>query len=252
MRKAGQIALLATLFGAPAAAHPLYLTGEIGTLPVLLMVEQNGSKLSGYYYYLRNGKEIALEGKIDTADGSFAFDEHTIGNPKTGSFKGTVAQGQWRGTWQKPDGSQLLTFTLQENTDALTGLSTQVDCTAKLADKKFGYIAATTFRLTATKGEVKRFSMAVTSPFKDERLDCKLRREDMVQVKSDAGLLLEAKDNVEGALRRCAVRILATANHFYVSVDDCKAANETWFCGGHASWTDLIVDRKQGTCKRVE
>lgn len=260
MRSAGHIAFVAILFGAlPASAHPLYLTGEIGTLPVLLMVQQEGSKLSGWYLYFRNGKEIPIEGTL-AGDGSFAFDEYTLDRQhKTGSFKGTAAQGQWRGSWQKPGAEQSLPLALRENTDALTELSTQVDCTAKVPDKKYGYLSATALRFTAAKGEVKRFSMAVTSPFKDERTECRLRREDLVQVTSDAGLLLKAKGNVEGALRQCTLRILATANHFYVSVgdytevgNDCKAVNDTWFCGGHGTWTDLIVDRRQGTCKRVE
>ena len=200
MPDARQLALVATLFGSSAAAaHPLYLTGEIGTFPVLLMLQQDGSKLSGWYFYFRNGKEIPFEGKLD-ADGSFAFDEYTLDRQqKTGSFKGTAAQGQWRGTWQKPGAEQSLPLNLRENTDALTGLDAQVDCTPKVPDKKYGYISATPFRLAIAKGEVKRFSMASTSPFRDERIECRLRREHLVQVKSDAGLLLQAKGNVEGA-----------------------------------------------------
>ena len=89
--------------------------------------------------------------------------------------------------------------------------------------------------------------------FKDERLDCKINPNDLVQVKSDAGLLLKAKDNVESATHQCTIRILGTSSYFYVSVDDCKAANnDHWFCGGHSVWTDLIVDRKRGTCIRKE
>jgi hypothetical protein len=253
MFKVGHLALLATLSGVTAAsAHPLYLTGEIGTFPVLMMVEQSESKLAGWYYYLRNGKEIRFEGKRE-ADGRFAFDEFSRDGKKTGSFKGTVVQGAWRGSWQKADGAQPLPLTLKENTDTLSDLTTQVDCTAKLPDKKYGTLAATTFRLTAAKGDVKRFAMTLTSPFKDERLDCKIGAGDLVQVKSDVGLLLKAKDHVETAVHQCAIRILGTANHFYVSVDDCKAANDDhWFCGGHAAWTDLIIDRKKGTCIRKE
>lgn len=260
MRKAGLFALLAIVSGfSPAAADPLYLTGEIGAFPVLLMLDQDGPRLKGWYYYLRNGKEIKLEGKIDTGNGEFTIVEFTLDGKKTGTFEGKAEKGEWRGTWQKAGDTQTLALNLIENTDALTGLSTQVDCTAKLPDKKYGYISATAFHLATTKGEVKRFSMAVTSPFKDERTECKLSRNDLVQAKSDAGLLLKAKDNVGGALRQCTIRILATANHFYVSVgdsteigNDCKAANETWFCGGHGTWTDLIVDRKRGTCIRKE
>lgn len=255
MIKAGQIAFAATLFGLSAAsAHPLYLTGEIGTLPVLLMLDQDGPRLTGWYYYLRNGKEIKLEGKIDTGNGEFVIDESTLDGKKTGSFKGTAGKGgQWSGAWQKPDGSSPLAFSLKENTDTLASLNAEVNCTAKLPDKKYGYIAATTFRFAAANGDMKRFSMTLTSPFKDDRLNCKINRNDLVQLKSDAGLLLRAKDHVESAVHQCAIRIIATENHFYVSVDDCKAANdEHWFCGGHATWTDLIVDRKTGTCKRVE
>jgi len=260
MRKAGQIALLATLFGAPAAAaHPLYLTGEIGTYPVLLMVVQDGSKLSGWYFYFRNGKEIPFDGRLE-ADGSFAFDEYTLDRQqKTGSFKGTAAQGEWRGTWQKPGAEQSLPLNLRENADTLADLTAQVDCTAKVPDRKYGYSSANALRFSTAKGELKQFAMSVTTPFHDERAECKLNRKDLVQAKSDAGLLLKAKDNVDGALRQCTIRIVATASHLYVSVgdftevgNDCKAANDTWFCGGHATWNDLIVDRKQGTCKRVE
>jgi len=261
MHRAGQIAFAATLFGCPVAtAHPLYLTGEIGTFPVLLMLQQDGSKLSGWYLYFRNGKEIPFEGRLDD-DGSFAFDEYTLDRQqKTGSFHGKVAQGQWRGTWQKPGGAQPLPLTLRENTDTLTELSAQVDCAAKVPDKKYGYIFATAFRFSAAKGEVKRFSIASTSVFRDDRTECRLSRKDLVQVKSDAGLLLKARDSVEGALHQCTVRILATASHFYVSVgdfteigNDCKAANDDhWFCGGRGTWTNLIVDRRQGTCKRIE
>jgi hypothetical protein len=259
MRKAGLLALIATWSGVSvASAHPLYLTGEIGTFPVLLMMEQSENKLAGWYYYLRNGKEIRFEGKSEP-DGGFAFDEFSLDGKKTGSFKGTIAQGEWRGSWQKADGGQPLPLSLKENTDTLSDLTAQVDCTAKVPDKKYGYLSATTFRLTASKGEVKRFAMTETSPFKDERTECKLSRNDLVQAKSDAGLLLKAKDNVEGALRQCTIRILATANYFYVSMgdttevgNDCKAAGDTWFCGGRGSWPDLIVDRKRGTCIRKE
>ena len=259
MFKAGHLALIATLSGAPIAfAHPLYLTGEIGSFPVLLMMQQSESKLAGWYYYLRNAKEIRVEGKRE-ADGSFAFDEFSLDGKKTGSFKGTIARGEWRGSWQKPDGGQPLPLNLKENTDTLSDLSTQVDCTAKIPDKKYGYISATTLRLTTIKGEVKRFAMSETSPFKDERIECKLSRNDLVQQKSDAGLLLAAKDNVEGALRKCTIRIIATANHFYVSMgdttevgNDCKAANDTWFCGGRGTWPDLIIDRKRGSCIRKD
>lgn len=254
MRKAGLLAFLAIVSGfSPAAADPLYLTGEIGTFPVLLMLDQDGPRLNGWYYYLRNGKEIKLQGKIDTGNGEFTIDEFTLDGTRTGTFKGTAAKGEWHGTWQKAGDTQTLALNLKENTDTLKDLTTQVDCTARLPDRKYGFIAATTLHLTAAKGEVKRFSMTLTSPFKDERLDCKINRSDLVQVNSDAGLLLKAKDNVESATHTCAIRILGTASHFYVSVDDCKAANnDHWFCGGHATWTDLIVDRKRGTCIRKE
>jgi hypothetical protein len=262
MRKAGQIALLATLFGTSvAAAHPLYLTGEIGTLPVLLMIEPDadGDKLSGWYFYFRNGKGIRLEGRREQ-DGSFAFDEYTLDKQtKTGSFKGTAAQGLWRGTWQTPDGAKSLPLNLRENADALTDLNTQVDCTAKVPDRKYGYSSAHALRFATAKGEVKQFAMSVKTPFHDVRAECRLDRKDLTQTKSDAGLLLKARDNVDGALRACTIRIIATAGHFYVSLgdftevgNDCKAANDTWFCGGHATWNDLIVDRKRGTCIRLE
>jgi hypothetical protein len=263
MLNARHVALAATLFGAsPVAAHPLYLTGEIGTLPVLLMIEQDEqdiSKLSGWYFYFRNGKGIRLEGRRDP-DGSFAFDEYTLDKQtKTGSFKGTATDGQWRGTWRKPDGAQSLPVNLRENTDTLTNLNTQVDCTAKVPDRKYGYSSANALRMSVAKGEVKQFAMSVKTPFHDERAECKLDRKDLIQEKSDAGLLLKGKDNVDGALRACTIRILATANHFYVSVgdftevgNDCKAANDIWFCGGHATWNDLVVDRKRGTCIRLE
>ncbi|HEY4140604.1 MAG TPA: hypothetical protein VGM57_04275, partial [Pseudolabrys sp.] len=63
MRIAKTFFVLAFLFlPRLALAHPLYLTGDVGGAPVLIMLEKDNEKLSGWYLYFRQAKDIQIDG----------------------------------------------------------------------------------------------------------------------------------------------------------------------------------------------
>ena len=61
------------LFPLPVAAQSLSFFGDIGGAPVFVSLDRNGGRLSGWYLYIGQAKQIRLEGSIDAAN--FALDE---------------------------------------------------------------------------------------------------------------------------------------------------------------------------------
>ena len=256
MRCLSLLALTGLLVPAPALARSLYLTGEIGPAPVLVKIQRDGTALTGWYFHFRTGKEIRLEGKIEE-NGAFELSEYATGNKKTGSFKGNAADGQWRGTWRKTAGGAAQSLNLRENNDALDDLSTQVACLTRKPDKQSGYNFSTAMHLTAENGIVKRFAMTSAARSAGDEQQCTLDSASLSQVQSEAGLLLQAKE--ESNEQKCSVRIVGTPDHLYVALgdssepgNDCKGAGKTMFCSPRGAWNTLVVDRKKGTCIRVE
>ena len=248
------LALIALLVPSSALARSLYLTGDIGSAPVLLKIQKEGTALTGWYFHFRNGKEIRLEGKIEE-NGAFEISEYAVGNKKTGSFKGNAADGQWRGTWRKTAGGPALSINLRENNDALD--STQVACLTRKTDKQSGYSFSTAMHLTVDNGMVTRFAMTSAARSAADEQQCTLDSASLTQVQSEAGLLLQAKEASNE--RKCSVRIVGTPDHLYVALgdssepgNDCKGAGNTMFCSPRGAWNTLVVDRKKGTCIRVE
>jgi hypothetical protein len=91
----------------------------------------------------------------------------------------------------------------------------------------------------------------------NDEQQCTLDSASFTQIQSEAGLLLQAKE--ESAELKCSVRIVGTPDYLYVGIGDgfeagnnCKGAGKTMFCSARGTWTSLIVDRKKGSCIRVE
>jgi hypothetical protein len=61
------------LFPLPVAAQSLSFFGDIGGAPVFVSLDRNGGRLSGWYLYIGQAKQIRLEGSIDAAN--FTLDE---------------------------------------------------------------------------------------------------------------------------------------------------------------------------------
>ena len=259
MKTSGCLALVALCFSA-ANAHPLYLFGEVGHSPVMATLERDGGNLSGWYLYLRHGKEIRLQGRID-ATGNFLLDEFDAkSDRKTGSFKGAASGTHWAGEWRS--GAAPLAFALDEDRDATSAISGRFRCTAKKNDRQFGYVYTHTVDLFLAKGHVKALSLfrGETSANADDQ-SCQIGLDDLKQVPSGAGILLRSKGDDPEAENtpHCTVRILAAGDYLVVRMGDtsetgneCRGAADAMYCSPRSFWADMIVNRKTQVCKPVE
>jgi len=243
-----------------ASAHPLYLTGTIGTAPVLLMIERDDTALSGWYLYLRQGKQIRLEGKV-AADGAFTLDE--FGGPKsqkTGQFDGRIARGQWTGVWRKPEQQATLPLRLTEGADVLSNLSGRFTCATKKVDREFGYTYRHTLSLRVTRGAVKAFDVkrGETGTHGEDQA-CVIALSDVKQEKSDSGILLRTHGSSSATGPRCTIRLIGAGDYLYVQMgdwtesgNDCRGDDEAMYCSPRSFWADMIVNRKTHACVTVE
>jgi hypothetical protein len=264
MRIANTFVVLAFLFlPRLTLAHPLYLTGDVGGAPVLIMLERDNEKLSGWYLYFRQAKDIQVDGHIN-ANGSFELDEYAApGHRKMAVFSGTVANGMWTGNWKSVAGRSV-NFRAQENRDVLQNLNGSFRCSAKNLEPKAGYTFQRSVNLTIAKGAVKSIVMSngSTSHHGDGDQQCSIGSEDLKQVASDAGILLKAQgDEPSGGedAGNCTLRVVGTADYLYVQVGDftepknnCRGIGTTMFCSPRGGWGDLVVDRKTRSCRAVQ
>lgn len=243
-----------------AFAHPLYLSGTIGTAPVLLMVERNDDALSGWYLYLRQGKQIRLEGKV-AADGAVTLDEFSgPQSKKTGRFDGRIASGTWTGTWRKPEQQATSLFRFGEASDALSGLSGRFVCATKKVDREFGYTYRHTLKLQVSRGAVKAFDVvrgATGSHGEDQA--CTIALGDLKQERSDAGILMRSNGSGAATGSRCTIRLIGAGDYLYVQMgdwtesgNDCRGDDGAMYCSPRSFWADMIVHRTTHACVSVE
>ena len=249
------------LWAIPAAAEPIYLSGTVGKAPVFIMLERKETEVSGWYLYLRQGKEIRLEGTIDAA-GKFSLTETPAGaGAPSGYWTGTVHGSGWSGWWAKLDESSPAALALNENRDTLAALSIQISCRAKPDRIITDYSFDQSLDLALSAGRVSRFSTSHRSRGKGDEQDCGVDLRDLDRVPSRAGILFRAKgDDAADPAPHCSVRVLAMGDYLYVQMgdftedgNDCAGVGEeTRFCSPRGNFNDLIVDRRTGTCRMVE
>ena len=256
MRFAAIMVLTLAAISGPLPAATLYLSGTVGTAPVFVTVERSGDAIDGWYLYLKQGKQIRLVGKAD-AKGALSLTERDAStNATTGTFAGTIAGEHWSGTWQKPDSTATIPFSISENHDALADANGHFRCTAKKTDSEFHYTYRHSLDLALKHGEVGTLTLdrTATSTDGDEQA-CHLGKDDLGRAASTSGLLLTTGDDKP----HCTVRVLRAGDYLYVATgdanedgNDCRMLEDTAFCSPRAFWTDLIVNTKTGTCRSVE
>lgn len=81
--------------------------------PIIAKIESNGGKISGKYYYLKQGKEeLDLKGTIDES-GLIKMSEYDENDNQTGLFVGKlVNENKLKGKWSKPNGNKSMPFYL--------------------------------------------------------------------------------------------------------------------------------------------
>jgi len=242
----------------PAGAQPIHLYGTLGTRAVFIDLNQTGDTLSGWYLYLRAGKEIRLEGKLDR-HGFFQLDEYTASsNSHTGSFTGRATGGRWRGNWQGTS-AKTRTLDLSEVHGALKSVTATIHCTARRTASDYDLRSSQTLDLALAKGRVTHFAMR-RHQYDDTRQEsCKIADGAMLQQPSPVGILLKAKADRTSAARHCSIRLFQAGDYVILrsgdprqSGDDCRGAGRVRFCTENGLWADLVINRKTSQCLAVQ
>ena len=244
-----------------AGAEPLYLSGTIGKASVLAMIERKAGAISGWYVYLRHGKQIRLEGTIDGHD-KFSLTETPPGaGAPSGYWTGTIRGRSWTGWWTKLDHSSPAALALSENHDTLATASGSISCRAKPDRVITDYSFDQSLVLALAGGRVSRLSLSHRARGKGDEQDCGVDLRDLERAPSHAGILFRATgDEAAEAGPHCSVRIVAAGDYLYVQMgdfsedgNDCTGVGEeTRFCTPRGNFNDLIVNRKTGACTMVQ
>jgi len=250
----------AGLCAAAAAAQPILLSGTIGKAPVLLDLDRTGDTVSGWYFYLKVGKQLRLEGKLDPS-GFFTIEEFTAAtNSRTGTFKGRVKNGHWSGTWSSAAGRKTLPMAFDEVRDKLQTVAGRFRCKVRAHDDDFATRTVHSLDLKLGGGQVSALTLKLdeTSDGGDEQ-SCHIATADLKQVPATAGILLRARADRRSSEHHCSIRIFKAGDYLVLRTgdpsqkgDDCRGAGSEMFCSPRAFWLDLVVNRQTQVCRQVK
>jgi hypothetical protein len=256
MRMKMLVAALA-LWASAAGAQPILLSGSIGKAPVFLDLDRTGDTVSGWYFYLKVGKQLRLEGKVDRS-GLFDLQEYAAStNSRTGSFKGRIKDGHWTGTWTNAAGKKSFPVVFDEIRGTLKNADGRLACVVRTRDEDFGTRTRQSLDLTLKGGRVKALKLALSEKMEggDEQ-NCRLALSDLRQVPGSVGITLKARG---GSEHRCTVRLLPAGDYLVARIgdptqanDDCRGAGAAQFCSPRAFWLGLAINRATQTCKQVK
>lgn len=251
------VALFAATLTA-ATAQPVLLSGTVGKAPVFLELDRNGDTVSGWYFYLKVGKQIRLEGQVDR-NGFFRVDEYVAAtNSRTGAFAGRIRGGRWTGTWTDPRGAKIQPVAFDEVRGTLKGADGRWRCTAKAHDAEFASHTVQRLDLTLKGGRAKALKLSLTEQSDDgDTQRCGLALKDLRQVPAPVGILLKARKS--GGEHRCSVRFFPAGDYLVARIgdstqanDDCRGAGDTQFCTPRAFWLGLAINRNTQTCRQIK
>lgn len=240
-----------------ASADPVVLYGTVGTAPVYVTVDRSDNTVTGYYLYMKVGKQIELRGKIDRS-GIFTLDERLENNTHSGSFVGTAKNGHWSGTWKNGAGKNPLPFALDEVKSKLAEVSGHYKCALKWRDKAFDGIFNNDLDLTLDKGKLKRFAMSEGSTAVDgDEQSCQIDLSQLKPIATPLGIRFRAKSDSPNGPEHCTFRIVAAGDYLVVEPgsdedgDSCKSTGDEMFCSPRGAWSPMVLNRTTQTCKNV-
>ncbi len=245
------IAMMIGLGG--ARAEPITLSGSIGAKPVFFEMSRNGDTVSGWYFYLKAGKQIRLDGKLDHR-GFFDIQEYSAStNTRTGALAGRIKEGHWAGRWTPTTGQGPRALSLDPLKDSLKAADGHFHCTARRQDVGFGTAMSHSLDLTLAKGRVTGLTLSRSVRSGDEAPQrCALAARDLKQISDRAGIAMRARR--EGG--HCTLTILGAGDYLVLHPgqpgDDCRGTEGARFCTKDAFWTPLVLNRKTGRCVSVE
>lgn len=103
----------------------LYLAGSINEkYPIFMFLAVEGKTANGWYYYQSQGGKLILVGQV-TGEGVITLDEQGADGKVTGHFKGTLADGIFKGQWN--NASANYNFSLTSVAETMTANLTKDD-----------------------------------------------------------------------------------------------------------------------------
>ena len=255
--------LLAGLGTGAAVAQPILLSGTIGKAPILLDLDRTGDTVSGWYFTLKAGKQLRLEGKLNPG-GFFAIEEYTTAtNSRTGAFQGRIKNGHWSGTWSGAAGQNEagpLPIAFDEVRDKLQNVDGRFRCKVRARDDDFGTTTVHSLDLKLDGGRVAALTLKLDEKVQggDEQ-SCRIDTTDLKQLPAAAGILLRARADRRSSEHHCSIRIFKAGDYLVLRTgdlsqkgDDCRGAGSAMFCSPRAFWLDLVVNRQTQVCRQVK
>lgn len=246
------------LIAGSAAAQPILLSGSIGKAPVFLDLDRKGDTVSGWYFYLKVGKQLRLEGKLNPG-GFFDVAEYTAStNSRTGSFNGRIVNGRWSGTWTNAKGTRSYPILFREVRGKLKDVRGRYRCSVKTTDD-FGTRTTHRLDLKLENGRAAGLDLRLDQSLDGDHQRCRIGTADLRQVPAPAGILFKTRADRRGSEHHCTLRLYAAGDYLVLRTgnprqagDDCRGAGETMFCSQRAFWLDMIVDRNSQRCRTVK
>ena len=211
------------------------MVGQIGSRTALLVLHateraDGGWQMAGEYLLLPTFTRRFLEGERSPQLGVTTLKEGTtailFGRPATGELRGTLRDGQFRGTRYGPGGQERERFEFSEEFPSMDGYSAQVRCEA--SDGRYASTLAYAFEAGRLKEPLEWRSSVGTDGQR-----CAVRF-------GEAAL---SKGGIRLASGPCTVMLREVGDYVKVSAENCAAQ-----CGSEAYLESLLVDRR-GNCR---
>jgi hypothetical protein len=251
-----------------AGFETLYLSGKIGTAPVLLSLDKAEGVFSGWYLSPRDGRQALIEGKL-APGGAFTLHGHASGGEASQTIEasGTAAGGRWTGTWRTARGPAL-SLALEESRETLADLTLGLTCGDTEVDRRYGYTYKTALTLDVKQGAVRRLRIdqSVIDRKSGDEGGCAIGLDDLEPAPDTgtgtgtrAGLLLQTRGSGAEGASRCTVRLVGVGDYLLVRVgdpteegNDCRADDAASYCTSRALWRDTLVNRRTRRCGAVK
>jgi len=138
--------------------------------------------------------------------------------------------------------------------------TTDIVCTARKMDRRFGYRYRYDVTLSVHEGQVRRFKLSQQATAKNgEEQGCAIGLDDLKQEAGNGAIVLRDADADGDTKPRCTIRITTEGGQIRIRIgdtaeqgNDCRGGDNVMYCSPRSFWADVLIDRKTSACRPVE